>query len=345
MPSRPAIAHSEPTFPRAGMRRRLRAASRLHMEIADGGRTTQLAADVRHGLLAPQKQLPPKYFYDDRGADLFDQICDLPEYYLTRTEQALLEEVVQEIAAIAQPAEIVEFGSGASRKTRLLLEAVLRRGIEPYYVPIDVSQGMLRHSALALLRQYPRLRIHAVAADYEALRTIPRHAHRLVVFLGSTIGNFPPAATVRFLTDVRAQLEPGEHFLLGVDLVKPVAVLEAAYNDRAGITAEFNRNILRVVNSELNGNFNLEHFEHVAFFNRAQSQIEMHLRARSAHTVRIGALSLQVSFHSGETIHTEISRKFTPAEVEAMVRRAGFRLQRWYMPANQYFGLALARAL
>jgi dimethylhistidine N-methyltransferase len=327
------------------MRRPLRAAARLHIEISDGDRTTQLAADVRQGLLAPQKTLPPKYFYDDRGAELFDQICDLPEYYLTRTEQRLLEEVADEIAAIAHPAEIVEFGSGASRKTRLLLEAVLRTGTDPYYVPIDVSQGMLRRSARALLRQYPRLRIHAVAADYEALRYIPRYNHRLVVFLGSTIGTFPPAATARFLTAVRAQLEPGEHFLLGVDLVKPTAVLEAAYNDRAGITAEFNRNILRVINAQLDGNFNLERFEHVAFFNRVQSQIEMHLRARSAHAVSVGALNLRVAFQSGETIHTEISRKFTPANVEAMLAGAAFELRRWYTPENQYFGLALARAM
>ena len=306
-----------------------------------------LAHDVRIGLLAPHKTLPPKYFYDDRGARLFDAICDLPEYYLTRTEQALLEDVVDDIVAVATPRAVVEFGSGASRKTRVVLDALARsrttRSRTMCYVPMDVSEGMLRRSAARLVREYPRLRVHAVVGDYEHdLGRLPHAAQRLVMFLGSTIGNFTPAATARFLADVRRQLSRGDYFLVGLDLVKSVEILEAAYNDGAGLTAEFNRNMLRVINRHLDADFDVESFEHVAFFNRAQSQIEMHLRARTAHTVAIRRLDLRVPFGAGETIHTEISRKFTCAEAESMLHAAGFQLSRWYAPPNNYFGLALA---
>lgn len=305
-----------------------------------------LVHDVREGLRAPQKTLPPKYFYDDRGALLFEAICDLPEYYLTRTEQALLERFADEIVAVAQPSDLVEFGSGASRKTRIVLDALERRRQGSRYVPMDVSGGMLRAAARALLRDYPRLRIHAVVGDYEHhLQRIPRGRQRLVMFLGSTIGNLTPAATASFLTNVRSQLTNGDSFLLGVDLVKPIAVLEAAYNDSAGVTAEFNRNILRAINRQLGSDFDPQQYEHVAFFNPDRSQIEMHLRAMTAHTVSIPRLEWKVSFAAGETIHTEISRKFTRAEVEGMLAAAGFVLARWYTPANNYFALALAQAV
>jgi len=318
---------------------------RLRVDVSPmASRRALLADDVRRGLAAPQKSLPPKYFYDDRGAQLFDTICDLPEYYLTRTEQALLESVADEVVKIAQPCAAAELGSGAARKTRILLDAMERTEREFRYLPMDVSEGMLRATALGLLRDYPRLRIHAVVGDYEHdLEQLPHGRRRLVLFLGSTIGNFDAAATARFLADVRRQLVTGEHLLLGVDLVKPTAVLEAAYNDRAGVTAAFNRNILRVINRELDANFDLQRFDHVAFFNREQSQIEMHLRARAAHTVGIRTLGLTVPFIAGETIHTEISRKFTRATADTMLAAAGFQLLRWYTPPNDYFGLALAR--
>jgi L-histidine Nalpha-methyltransferase len=203
---------------------------------------------------------------------------------------------------------------------------------------------MLRDAARALLETYPTMRIHAVIGDYERhLYRIPAGSQRLVVFLGSTIGNLSPAATARFLRRVRAQLTRSDSFLLGVDLVKSIAVMEAAYNDSAGVTAEFNRNILRTINRHLGADFDPLGFEHVAFFNREGSQIEMHLRARVAHRVFIRALRLSVRFAAGETIHTEISRKFTAAEVESMLRAAGFELTRWYTPADNYFGLVLAR--
>ncbi len=303
-----------------------------------------LARDVREGLLARQKTLPPKYFYDDHGARLFDAICDLPEYYPTRTEQTLLETAVGEIVGVTAPSDIIEFGSGASRKTRLLLEAAMGTCSHLRYVPLDVSETMLRHAAAALLRDYPRLTVHGLVGDYEEdLEHLPSGDRRLAIFLGSTIGNFEPAAADAFLSSIRRHLTERDAFLLGVDLVKPVEVLEAAYNDRAGVTAEFNRNILRVINRHLDADFDVHRFTHLAFFNRARSQIEMHLRAEVAHEVHIRTLGLRIRFTAGETIHTEISRKFCEAEVRQMLAATGFDMLRWYTPPNRYFGLALAR--
>ncbi len=303
-----------------------------------------MAADVRRGLSAPQKRLPAKYFYDDRGSRLFDRICDLPEYYVTRTEQALLEEVAGAIIRASRPRDLVEFGSGASRKTRLLLDAAERELGEIRYVPIDVSESMLRRSAQALLHDYPRLRIHGVAGDYERhLNHLPTGRHRLVAFLGSTIGNFTPLEAEAFLTRVAAHLDRGDHFLLGVDLVKDRAVLHAAYNDAAGVTAAFNRNVLQVINRVLDGDLDPTAFEHLAFFNEEKSQIEMHLRAQQTHRAHLRALPMELTFRAGETIHTEISRKFTRAETEATLERAGFTPVRWFEPSNRYFGLSLSR--
>ena len=319
---------------------------RLHVDVVTtSAGLDHIGDDVRAGLLSPQKSVPPKYFYDDYGARLFDAICDLPEYYLTRTEQALLAAVADEIIALAAPADIVEFGSGAARKTRTLLEAVQRTANAARYVPVDVSEEMLLRAAHALLDDFPRLRIHAIVGDYERdLNRLPTGQRRLVLFLGSSIGNFTPAATRHFLSNLRQQLSTGDHLLLGVDLVKATPILEAAYNDSAGLTAAFNRNVLHVINRHLGGDFHADRFEHVAFFNEAQSQIEMHLRAGGAHTVTLRGLNLSVPFRAGETIHTEISRKFTRAEVESALQTAGFVLRRWYTPANHYFGLALASA-
>jgi L-histidine Nalpha-methyltransferase len=307
--------------------------------------SAELAEDVRHGLLAQRKSLPPKYFYDDRGSQLFDAICELPEYYLRRTGQVLLERTAAQIVRTARPESLVEFGSGSSHMTRTILDALAHARRHVCYVPVDVSEAMLRRAALALLREYPRLHIHAIVGDYERdLQHLPPGRQRLVLFLGSTIGNLPPAATANFLRALRRQLNSNDHFLLGIDLVKRVEVLEAAYNDRAGVTAEFNRNVLHVINRELDADFALDRFEHLAFFNRERSQIEMHLRARCAHRVTIRNLQLTVQFAAGETIHTEISRKFTRDEIESTLRAAGFQLVDWYTPANRYFALALSKA-
>ena len=307
-------------------------------------RRSSLAEDVRNGLTAAPKRLPPKYFYDDRGSRLFDAICDTPEYYPTRTEQALLQGVAAEIAALTQPTHLIELGSGTSRKTRVLLDALMRRGSELCYIPMDVSEGMLRRTALALRSEYPRLRVHAIAGDYEHhLERIPVGARRLVLFLGGTIGNFAPAEANDFLVSLTRQLAPGDFVLIGMDLRKPAEVLHAAYNDAAGLTAEFNRNVLCVINRELDADFRPEEFEHLAFFNAEASQVEMHLRARRDRAVRIRALGLTVPFAAGETIHTEISRKFHRTEVEQMFAGAGCRMLRWYVPSNDYFALVLGR--
>lgn len=317
----------------------------LHIEQRRAARDQRgrLARDVRRGLTGRPKRLPPKYFYDDRGSQLFDAICDLPEYYLTRTEHALLRRVAGPIIAAVAPSHLIELGSGASRKTRVLLDALQRDHPRPVYVPIDVSGGMLRRSAIALRAAYPRLRVHGLEADFEdGLPPLPA-GRRLVAYLGSSIGNFEPPADRRLLRAIAARLRPGDALLLGVDLVKAPAILEAAYDDAAGLTAEFNRNILRVLNRELGADFRPDRFDHVAFFNAAAAQVEMHLRAREAQAVSIAALGLVVEFAAGETIHTECCRKFTRAGVEALLASSGFRLERWDASPDVAVALALGR--
>jgi L-histidine N-alpha-methyltransferase len=329
MPARPDHRAAEPL---------LRVERRLRPIIARAA-----AADVRNGLAGRPKRLPPKYFYDDCGSHLFEAICELPEYYLTRTEHALLADVAGDIIAGTRPAQLVELGSGASRKTRLLLDQLLRWQPAPTYVPIDLSEGALRRGAAALHTAYPALRVHAIDADYEhGLPHLPGAGPRLVVFLGSTIGNFVAPQDVAFLRGVAGAMAPGDHLLLGVDLVKAHERLHAAYNDAAGVTAEFNRNVLQVLNRELQADFDVTRFDHVAFYDAAAAQIEMHLRARDAHTVHIAALDLSVDFAAGETIHTESSRKFTRATTTAMLAAAAFRLEHWYTPPTADFALALA---
>jgi L-histidine Nalpha-methyltransferase len=302
-----------------------------------------LARDARRGLAGRTKSLPPKYFYDERGSRLFDAICDLPEYYLTRAETALLARNAADIIATANPATLVELGAGTSRKTRLLLRAASRAGIDLLYVPIDVCEEVLRETGEELVRQFPGLRVQALVADYERdVRRLPEGENRLVAFLGSTIGNLDPSHTRRFLKRLADGLRPGEHLLLGADLVKPVERLEAAYNDSAGVTAEFNRNLLRVLNRELGGNFPTDAFDHVAFFDRRKSRIEMHLRAREPLKARLEAIDLDVRLRAGETIHTEVSRKFTVDRLERRLGAAGFQTVRWYLPADSGYALVLA---
>lgn len=302
-----------------------------------------LARDAREGLTRFPKMLPPKYFYDDHGSRLFDAICDLPEYYPTRTEYALLERIAGPIVRETRPSHLVELGSGASRKTRVLLDALCAQRPDACYVPIDVSEAMLRRSAAALRADYPELRIHGIVGDYDHhLRHSPPAQRRLVAFLGSTIGNFTPLQAVSFLRALGGQMARGDHLLVGLDLVKPIPVLEAAYNDAAGVTAEFNRNVLRVLNRELAADFDLERFDHVAFFNGEEEQIEMHLGARDSHRVYLRGLDLKVDFARGETIRTEISRKFRPETAQAMLAQGGFALQAWFPSPDGYFALALA---
>jgi len=315
----------------------------LEVHLQDAVYREQLAADVRRGLTADAKSLPPKYFYDDRGSELFDAICDLPEYYLTRTEHALLARVAGDVIALAAPQQLVELGSGVSRKTRLLLDALTASQPAPWYVPVDVNETVLRNSAQALRRAYPTLGVHGLVADFEpGLPPLPSAARRLVGYLGSSIGNFVPPADARFLRAVAARLQPGDCLLLGVDQVKDVAVLEAAYDDAAGVTAEFNRNVLRVINRTLDADFVPEEFDHVARYDVEDAHIDMYLRAQRPLRVRIGALGLEVQFGGGEMIHTETSRKYTRASAEAMLRSGGFRPEGWYVSPDGAFALALA---
>lgn len=308
------------------------------------GEGSTLAADVLHGMTSSPKRVPPKHFYDARGSELFDRICDTPEYYPTRTELGLLESAAREIIETVRPTHLIELGSGAARKTRALLDAVEAARLDTVYVPFDVSESMLVKSARELLQSYDWLRVQGVVGDYEHhLREIPTGERHLFVFLGGTIGNFGPERAVEFLQRVRDAMVPGDRLLLGTDLVKSHAVLNAAYNDEAGVTAEFNKNVLLVMNRELDADFDPDLFEHVAFFDPDKSQIEMHLRARRAHSATIGQLGLGVELAAGEMIHTEISRKFTYDSLRRMLEDAGLELLDWYVPDNQYFALSLSR--
>jgi L-histidine Nalpha-methyltransferase len=305
-----------------------------------------LAEDVLDGLTRPFKELPPKHFYDAHGCELFDRITELPEYYPTRAERSILQAQAEAIVAVTGAAELVELGSGTAAKTRVLLDAMATAGQLQRYVPFDVAASVVRASADALVEEYPGLRVHGVIGDFERhLDRIPAStpgAPRVVALLGGTIGNFPPGSRRRLLREIGALLGPDDRLLLGADLVKHPAVLEAAYDDAAGVTAEFNRNVLRVLNRELDADFPLEDFEHVAFFDRRNEWIEMRLRARRACTVRIAALGLDVELREGEEIRTEISAKFTPERVQEDFAAAGLRLAGWHTDAQRRFALALA---
>ena len=303
-------------------------------------------SDVIQGLTQTLKTLPCKYFYDDRGSQLFEQITDLPEYYPTRTEQAILETYVSEIIALTGACELIELGSGSSRKTHTLLTAYSQLPDPLHYYPIDVSAGILRSTALDLLATYPQLNVCGVAGTYErALAELPPRIieNRLLMFLGSTMGNLDDRARDIFLTQVQQALQPGEFFLLGVDLQKPIDILEAAYNDSQGVTAAFNLNVLRHLNDRFDSNFNLDNFAHLAFFNPTASQIEMHLKSSIDQTVKLKALDLEISLKADETIHTEISRKFNlPALTDTLTAHALQPLKVWTDPQS-WFGLILCQ--
>ncbi|MFD3806637.1 L-histidine N(alpha)-methyltransferase [Streptomyces sp. NPDC058611] len=301
-----------------------------------------LRTDVRHGLTGTPKALPPKWFYDARGSELFEEITRLPEYYPTRAEREILLERAGEIASASGARTLVELGSGSSEKTRHLIEAM--PGLDTY-VPVDVSESALRGAAESLLEEHPRLRVHALLADFtRALRLPESPGPRLVVFLGGTIGNLLPPERALFLASVRAMLSPGDALLMGTDLVKDEAVLVAAYDDGQGVTAEFNKNVLSVVNRELNADFHTADFEHVAVWNREQEWIEMRLRARSDLLVKIRALDLVVPFTAGEEILTEISAKFRQEGVRKELGAVGLELTQWWTDAAGRFALSLSVA-
>lgn len=313
------------------------------VHLDPGALAAQLAADVRAGLTATPKTLPPKYFYDARGSELFDEITRLPEYYPTRAEAAILQSHAGEIAAMSGAESLVEIGSGTSEKTRLLLHALIAAGTLRSFVPFDVDPAVLKDASAAVAEQFPDLDIEPVVGDFEQhLGELPLHPNRMVAFLGSTVGNLEPPLRARFFGAVRATLSPGDCFLLGTDLVKPTDRLVAAYDDAQGVTAAFNKNVLAVVNRELGADFDPDAFEHVAIWDEANERIEMRLRSRREQRVRVSELDLDIGFERGEQIRTEISSKFRETSVRAELTAAGLRLTQWWTDPDGDFALSLS---
>jgi L-histidine N-alpha-methyltransferase len=316
----------------------------IDMRLPPGGERT-LRDDVLDGLTRPFKEIPPKHFYDARGSELFEQICELPEYYPTRAERAILDAFSPDIADRTGAAEVVELGAGYATKTRILLSALEDAGTLQRFVPVDVSEATVRECARRLIEEYSDLEVYGLVADFERhLGHLPeRCGPRLVAFLGGTIGNFPPGSRRRFLRTISRQLGPDGWLLLGTDLVKSPAVLEAAYDDTDGVTAAFNLNVLRVMNRELGCDFDLDAFDHVAFWDADREWIEMRLRSRRRQTVRFPDLDLTIHFAQREELRTEISAKFTHQRVTGDFAAAGLELVDWYTDPDDLFALSLAR--
>ena len=304
-----------------------------------------LANDVLDGLTRPFKELPPKHFYDARGSELFARICELPEYYPARAERQILTTRADQIVSETGAGELVELGPGSPDKARILLSAMSRAASLRRYVPLDVSERVVEEGAQQLVEEFAGLEVHGVIGDFERhLGRVPGSdgSPRIVALLGGTIGNFPPGSRRRLLREIAALLGPEDFLLLGTDLVKDAAVLEAAYDDDAGVTAEFNRNVLRVINRELGADFSPGAFDHIAFFDRKHEWVEMRLRARRPCTVLIADLGLRVDFAAGEELRTEISAKFTRPRLEADLAAAGLLLDRWYTDRDEQFAMSLA---
>jgi L-histidine N-alpha-methyltransferase len=305
---------------------------------------SDFAADVRRGLTAPRKFLLPLYFYDALGSALFDAICELPEYYVTRAETSVLTKYAREIvSAFGAPFRIVELGSGSAKKTRILFDAI-EGGIE--YVPVDVDKTMLEKTARTLVQEYDRIRVNGILSDFRrpsqwGAGAFAGDLRNIVLFLGSTIGNLDIEEAIAMLADLRTALHPGDALFLGADLRKPKPILEAAYDDPLGVTAAFNLNLLQRINRELGGNFNLSQFAHLAFFDEEIGRIEMHLVSRDAQTVRIG--DYEVRFDPGETIHTENSYKYDDATIERIARESGFSVERKWTDDRGWFADVLLR--
>ncbi len=310
------------------------------------GPVSDLAEDARSGLSAEFKQLPPKYFYDELGSKLFEQITELPEYYPTRVERKILAEQGAAIVDAADPQCLIELGSGSASKTRALLDAMRDRGSLHTYVPVDISEEITRQTAVELISEYPGLRVHGVICDFENdLERLPAWGQRrMIAFLGGTIGNFPPAQRVAFLSRIATMLGPADSLLLGTDLVKEPAILEAAYNDSAGVTARFNKNVLTVLNRELGADFDLDRFDHHAFYDAERQWIDIRLRSLADQVVPIRDLGIEVGLRAGEEIRTEISCKFTRASLESAYEEAGLELVEFWTDPDEQFALSLARA-
>ncbi len=303
--------------------------------------------DVKEGLSQYPKSLPPKYFYDDQGSQLFEQICELSEYYPTRTEASILSQYAEEIAQITGTCELVELGSGSSTKTRLLLDAYQKQNNVFKYMPIDVSEGILKESAIQLQEEYTSLKIQGLVGTYEQALTQLTPIYwvaRMIFFLGSSLGNFSPTDCDNFLNKITQVLKTGDYFLLGIDLQKPQSILEAAYNDSQGVTAQFNLNMLCHLNRRFQGNFDLNLFKHQAIYNQEKQQIEMYLISQKAQEITLKNLDLKVHFQEKEMILTEISRKFNLEEITQNLESKNLRTLQVFTDTNNWFGLILCQA-
>ncbi|MFL5463697.1 MAG: L-histidine N(alpha)-methyltransferase [Gemmatimonadaceae bacterium] len=303
----------------------------------------QMVRDVRLGLTRSPKQLSPKYFYDERGSELFEEITQLSEYYLTRAERALLEQKIGEIVRTARPCSLVELGAGSATKTHIILDEMIANGCAECYVPVDVSKDFLEATAIQLRADYPNVRITPVVSDItEAFALPPVASPTLVAFLGSTIGNFSREQAIQLLSHMSRSMGPTDRFLLGADLIKDPEIINRAYNDSKGVTAAFNLNVLNRLNRELNANFPIDAFDHRAFYNSEQHRVEMHLIARRPVKVVIPEIG-EISFEKGESIRTELSYKYDRPMLEDILSASGLAIEQW-MPADDgSFVLALAR--
>jgi len=313
------------------------------LDYLHGKYNNDIARDTRQGLAASQKYIPCKYFYDARGSKLFEAICQLPEYYPTRTELSILRDIAPELMGTFAHKDLVELGSGGNLKIRILLDAAGESNRATLrYIPVDVSESSIVEAAQDLLERYPELQVLGVVADFTSqLDVLPTERPLMFCFLGSTIGNMDEDDSIAFLQSIAGNMKPGDRLLVGFDMAKSKETMEAAYNDSRGVTSEFNKNVLQVLNKELNANFDPSHFDHLAFFNEACSRIEMHLKANRDISVKLESIDMVVEFKSGETIHTENSRKFTKRSIEDMASRAGLCIQKWCSDRDGWFSLVV----
>src|SRR5687768_3338251 len=317
----------------------------VDVHLPPGGPLSGMAADVRAGLTKPFKELSPRYFYDERGSELFERITELPEYYPTRCERAILELESDRIVAAAQPRALIELGSGSAAKTRVLLDAMYEAGCLEAYAPVDISEEITRQTAAAIAGEYDGTEVRGHVCDFELdLERVPVRGPRVIAFLGGTIGNFQPAQRASFLRRVSNLLDTDDRFLLGTDLVKDAATLEAAYDDSQGVTAAFNKNVLAVLNERLGADFDLNCFEHVARWDAENLWMDIRLRSLCHQVVEIPALGLQVAFQAGEEMRTEISTKFARQGLEGILAEAGLELTDWWTDPEGLYALSLSRA-
>lgn len=313
------------------------------LDCLDDRYRNDISRDIKRGMSASQKYIPCKYFYDARGSRLFDDVCQLSEYYLTRAELSILERIAPELMESFTNGDLVELGSGANLKIRILLDAAGKFNRSSVrYIPMDISASAIIQASEDLLKRYPELSILGLVADFACQLDVLRTKRPLMLcFLGSTIGNMPRNECVSLLRTVAETIKPDDKLLIGFDMVKPREMIEAAYNDSKGVTSEFNKNILNVLNRELNADFDLSQFDHIAFFNEDESRIEMHLRANRDMVVKLESIDMQLEIKKGETIHTENSTKFTNQAIETIAEKAGLSVHRWYSDSNQWFSLVI----